>query len=383
MARVCFVTGATGFVALNVIDELLQNGWEVHALHRKGSSRAHMLKDLPHAATRGRLVLVEGDLGCSLDEFANLVPDGTDVLYHVCHVGETTVHPLRMISVPGFQPEGADEHKQLNRRAMENVIHAAKERNVRRVVYCSSWSAYGRQPNGTDVTESTESHAHDLIHAACCCCGPPPTPVPYFECKYDVEHQLKYAVRDHGFEAVIIQPSSVFGRYGETGWCQIFARLIETNGQMPGLPGASSFCDVQDLASAFVAAADAGPGQGEAYIIGGTNASNLEMQNQMALLVGTPAPARATPTALLCRLARWNECLLQIPWLRWLRVKPDTIGSPWLMTKITQDQSTQSAAAQQALRYRPRPLAAIMQRNYEWLVESGKLPSKTDRKKHT
>ena len=47
---------------------------------------------------------------------------------------------------------------------------------------------------------------------------------------------------------------------------------------MPGLPGASSFVDVQDLAEVFVAAADAGRSDGGRYIIGGTNASNIEMQ---------------------------------------------------------------------------------------------------------
>ena len=67
-------------------------------------------------------------------------------------------------------------------------------------------------------------------------------------------------------------------RFGDTGWCQIFHRLLESNGKMPGLPGASSFVDVQDLAGVFVAAADAGRSDGGRYIIGGTNASNIEMQ---------------------------------------------------------------------------------------------------------
>jgi nucleoside-diphosphate-sugar epimerase len=31
--KVCFVTGATGFVGLNLIDELLGGKWEVYGLH--------------------------------------------------------------------------------------------------------------------------------------------------------------------------------------------------------------------------------------------------------------------------------------------------------------------------------------------------------------
>ena len=78
----------------------------------------------------------------------------------------------------------------------------------------------------------------------------------------------------------------------QAGWCQIFGRLQHSNGSMPGLPGGSSFCDVQDLAAAFVAAATAGPGRGERYVVGGTNATSLEMQAIMAELVGVPAPSK-------------------------------------------------------------------------------------------
>jgi nucleoside-diphosphate-sugar epimerase len=112
--RICFVTGATGFVALNIVDELLRTGWEVHALHRAGSARAKMLHELPHAAAGAGLILVEGDLVCPPAVFTELVPDGCDVIYHICHVAERELHPGRLLSAPGFQPEGAAEHKQVS-----------------------------------------------------------------------------------------------------------------------------------------------------------------------------------------------------------------------------------------------------------------------------
>jgi hypothetical protein len=39
--------------------------------------------------------------------------------------------------------------------------------------------------------------------------------------------------------------------------------LLESDGGMPGLPGSSSFVDVEDLAEIFVKAIDLGPGNGE------------------------------------------------------------------------------------------------------------------------
>ena len=185
--RVCFVTGSTGFVALNIVDALLSRGWCVHALHRAGSRRAPMLDALPFAdptQASGRLVHVEGDLGMDAAEFAALVPRGCEVLFHVCHVAEAQTHVARGISAPGFQPEGAEEHARVNLVAMDNVIHAARKAGVRRIVYCSSWSSYGRQPAGKDVTEATESRAYDVVNASLCgCLGPASTPVPYFVCK--------------------------------------------------------------------------------------------------------------------------------------------------------------------------------------------------------
>jgi hypothetical protein len=100
----------------------------------------------------------------------------------------------------------------------------------------------------------------------------------------------------------------------------------------------------------------------------------------MAELVGTPGPTKAIPAAVLNLLSRWNESLLHMPWLHGLRIKPGTISSPWLVTKMTQDQSTKSTAAQSALGYRPRPLRQMLERNYDWLVKSGRLLKKDDNK---
>ena len=44
--KICFVTGATGFVALNLIDELLLQNWKVYGLHRPSSKRAELIKTL-------------------------------------------------------------------------------------------------------------------------------------------------------------------------------------------------------------------------------------------------------------------------------------------------------------------------------------------------
>ena len=39
---VAFVTGGTGFLGLNLIEQLLAEGWEVVALHRPTSNLKHL-----------------------------------------------------------------------------------------------------------------------------------------------------------------------------------------------------------------------------------------------------------------------------------------------------------------------------------------------------
>ena len=42
MPRTAFVTGATGFVGLNLVEALLAEGWRVIALHREGSDLKYL-----------------------------------------------------------------------------------------------------------------------------------------------------------------------------------------------------------------------------------------------------------------------------------------------------------------------------------------------------
>lgn len=197
-------------------------------------------------------------------------------------------------------------------------------------------------------------------------------PVPYFCGKTACEGLLRSQAAVLGIELVVLQPGAIFGPWGESGWCTLFAKT-EQDPKMVGIPGSSTFVDARDLAGAFVAAADVGAGAGEAYLIGGTNATNLELQREIAQLVGVPAPARALPPKLLMLLARWNEALLSLPSVPFhaLRFKPDAIGHPWLVGKLTQDQTAECARAKELLGLRPRPLAEMLAENYRHLTNAG------------
>lgn len=371
--RVAFVTGSTGFVGLNLVDELLSQGWIVHALHRPGSKRAALLRDLPSATEDGgaeRLFFVEGDLGSPLSP---KLPAECHVLFHLCLVQEphSAVNKHRRGMTPaGFATEAGELHRRLNRDAMENVISAAEDHKVARVVFCSSWSAYGEHKG--EITEDTPSNAAVKVAT---CLWEERSPVAYFLGKHECEEMLQNACRHGRIQgAAILQPGTILGRYGDSGWCQLFFRLRDTNGQMPSLPGASTFCDVQELARAFVSAADAGDGEAcERYIIGGTNERTLTMMQCIAELVDVPAPTKATPLWVLRTLAYLNETLMHLPLLRYCRIMPSVVPAPQLLCKVAQDMSCKSDKAQAALGYRCLSLRSMLQRNFDWLTSSGAL----------
>ena len=173
---------------------------------------------------------------------------------------------------------------------------------------------------------------------------------------------------------VIIQPCTIFGRFNERGWGELFKVMYQSKGNMPGLAGASSFVDVQDLALVFVNAATSGDGKKcEKYVVGGTNDTALNMQNMIGELVGYPGPANSVPTVVLKFLSKWNEWCLHIPCFRVLRIKKKVIGSPLMVSKLLQNQSTDSLKAIKILNYKPRPLKDILYRNYDWILKEGLL----------
>ena len=394
-SNICVVTGATGFVGLNLLEALVNDtttNWTVLAVSRQKRSRTGAIDRFLPASVASQIyyiqatVQVDGSLQQAVDEkLQELHATRHDVttIFHLIHLQESSRNPARVFSVAGYRPEGYDEHIRLNKEAMDHVLLVAESSRAR-VIYCSSWSSYGIQPPGTMLVEDA---THDLSHrpVALGFFGLNPKPIPYMVAKRTCELQLQAAVKAERIPGgVIFQPSSIFGKYGQAGWSQFFGRLVRTHGKMPAFPGASSFCDVEQLTKAFCVAAgslpDKIPGEVKSYLIGGTNATNHQMFQIMAELVGVPSPSAVVSGGILMMISRWNETMIQyLPlWLaKLLLIKADKLGCPFLTAKLCQSQGTLSQKAQHLLGYQPLPLPEILRSNYEWLVQEGILPSTT------
>lgn len=170
------VTGGAGFIGSNIVDELLRRGHNVTVLDDFSSGKE---ENLSHALAKIRLI--RGDI-CDL-EAAREACEGAD---YVLHLAARTSVP-RSVKDP-------IETNHVNIDGTLNVLVAARDTRVRRVVYAASSAAYGETP----TLPKTESM--------------PPDPIsPYGVTKLVGEMYAQVFGCAYGLENVSVRYFNVFG----------------------------------------------------------------------------------------------------------------------------------------------------------------------------
>ena len=203
--RTGFITGATGFLGLNVVDALLAQGWRVVALHRSHSNVSRL---------RERNVsLAEG----ALDDRASLeraIPGGCDAVFHLAG------------NVSMWSGHDAQQTRD-NVDGTRNVAAAALAKGARRFVHTSTVAVWGRQARVPFDETAPKNGATSIMN--------------YARSKLRGEDEVKAAVAA-GLDAVILNPCHIVGRYDVNGWSKMIS--LVAGGKLPGVPpGRGSFCD--------------------------------------------------------------------------------------------------------------------------------------------
>ena len=173
---VVLVTGGAGFIGSHLIRRLLDDGCGVRVLDNLVTGKAANLDDM-----RERIEWLEGS-----------VTDAPEVARAVQGV-DTIFHEAAIPSVPRSVREPL-EGNATNVDGTLNILNAAREAGVRRLVYASSSSAYGDSP--TMPKEETMT----------------PAPLsPYAVAKLAAEHYCQVWHRVYGFETVALRYFNVFG----------------------------------------------------------------------------------------------------------------------------------------------------------------------------
>jgi dihydroflavonol-4-reductase len=252
-----FLTGGTGFVGWHVLRALLARGDGVRCLVRDSSR--HLLDGLP-------VETIAGDLRDRASVLRGI--DGCEQVFHCAADYRLFVSdPREMYAV--------------NVDGTRNVLAAAMQCSVRRVVYTSTVGALGLLHDGTPATEGTPVHLNDMTGH-------------YKRSKFLAERVAdEYAAR--GLPVVIVNPSAPVGERDIKPTATGRMILDFLRGRIRAYVDTGlNVVDVRDVAAGHLLAAERGRA-GERYILGHRDMTLKEILDTLAVLSGLPAPRIRLP----------------------------------------------------------------------------------------
>lgn len=266
-----FLTGGTGFIGSATARHLREQGHEVTCLVRN-RERADGLAALG-------CELVDGDLSTPRADLAALMSKH-DALIHNAAIYE--------VGVPASR---AGELREANVQGTANVLEAALEAELPRVLYVSTCAVFGNT-RGEAVTESYRRPDLDAPG------GPDFTSV-YEETKFNAHRIALDLIENRGLPCVIAQPAGVYGPGDHSSIAASINSFLD--GKMPMMPFpefGSGLAHVDDVAAGLVLILDQGR-IGECYILTADNLTMKEIIGTAARITGKKPPSRAMPTAVL------------------------------------------------------------------------------------
>jgi dihydroflavonol-4-reductase len=169
----------------------------------------------------------------------------------------------------------------INVEGSNNVMQAAFDKKVERVVYTSTVGCLGLNDNGTPANEDTPVTIDDMIGH-------------YKRSKFLAEEKVReWAAR--GLPVVIVNPSTPVGELDikPTPTGKIIVDFLR--GKMFGyVDTGMNLIDVRDCAEGHVLAAEKGR-IGERYILGGRNVTLKEIFNMLASVTDVRSPTMKVP----------------------------------------------------------------------------------------
>jgi dihydroflavonol-4-reductase len=324
----CFVTGATGFLGSHVAQQLLARGADLRLLVRP-TSRTGNIDDL-------KAERIVGDLR-DLDSLRNGMA-GCEFVFHVAA-------DYRLWARNGQELYGS------NVEGTRNILQAARDAGVRRVVYTSSVATMGFGNNGRLTDESTPVSLDNMIGD-------------YKRSKFMAE-RLVIEAGLAGQNVVMVNPTTPIGERDikptPTGRIVVdflrrkFPAYVDT-----GL----NLVDVVDCAEGHLLAMEKAV-PGERYILGGENLTLKQILDKLAAITGLPSPKVKLPYAMAYATGVVDTLVTGTIRKREPRVTLDSVRMGRKKMFVT------SAKAQREMGWNPRPVDDALRRAVEWFQAHG------------
>lgn len=279
------VTGGAGFIGSNIVDALVEEGHEVHVIDNLDGGKQENVNQ--------KAIFHMADIR-NLEEIKPIFK-GIDGVFHLAAM------PRVQYSID-FPIKSAE----VNITGTQNVLLAAKEGGVKRIVYSASSAAYGDQvtmPLVENMLPSPKS--------------------PYGLQKYVGEHLMRLWSEIYGIETVSLRYFNVYGprQSDEGAYALVIARFLKQkrDGQKMTITGdglqTRDFTHVRDVVRANIFASKSEKvGKGEVINIGGGNQHSVL---EIAQMIGGEyefIPARIEPRNTLAdttrakKLLGWEPC---------------------------------------------------------------------------
>ena len=267
--RRCLVTGGAGFIGSHLVEALVARGERVRVLDDLSSGRRENL-----SAVLGQVELFEGDVAD---------PGTVDRATAAC---EAVFHLAAIASVQDSIKNPRHAHR-VNVDGTLNVLEAARQAGVRRVVFASSAAYYG------------DHTALPLMEDL------PPRPLsPYAANKATGEMYCTAFHASYGLETVALRFFNVYGPRQDptspySGVISIFASRMR-RGKAPVIYGdgkqTRDFVYVKDVVRAMLLACEREAAVGEVFnLASATQTSILQLTTMLNKVLGTDIPPEFGP----------------------------------------------------------------------------------------
>lgn len=316
-----FVTGASGFLGVNLVETLIREEWDVTVLVLPEDPMTYLNRD--------KVTRVTGNI-LSQESLRKAMPQGESV---------TVFHVAGMTSM--WHKKDRIQYE-INVIGTKNVCEIAIKKQVKKLVFTSAISAYGY--HRSRVNEKTISNALTCK-------------MNYNRTKYLGEKEIHKAIQQ-GLGAVILNPCNIVGPYDTSGWATLILSANKGNAQ-GATDGVGTFAHVQDVVNAHIQAAEKGR-IGENYLLGGVEASFKEVITAICKLLHKQPPRRSISPCVLRSVMIFQE-------IKSVFDKKEPLLTYPRYKRLTGNIICDDSKAREVLNFKSSTLDEMLQDSYEWL----------------
>ncbi|HMA93483.1 MAG TPA: SDR family oxidoreductase [Polyangiaceae bacterium] len=336
------VTGASGFLGSRLVKQLVAHGERVKGLVRAGAN-LDMLQDLP----RDLFELTYGDVLIDHSVFRALA--GCDRLFHVASNFSMWAPNPETVMAPAVQ-------------GTQNVLHAARQRQIERIVVTSSVGVLGTSDGPQSFDESHEFNVSD--------------PETYYVSKLAAQKVVSQA-QEQGLPVISVLPAALFGPgdVKPTPNGRLLLNYLRRNPdfRMPVFDGGFNVVDVDDVAMGHVLAMEHGKIGGR-YILGGDNITFEQLFATLSDMTGLAGPGMHLGPRTMTAAATLMELMA-----RWTGEAP-LISRRTVKSRVNKYLWVRSDRAEHELGYRHRPFKETLDRAIRWFLKRGYLTEQQTRR---